>query len=491
MRISYKIISIYLHLIFIIIIAKGQSIEGYTFGGAQSDIGYSLCKSFDSNYVIAGTTRSIGAGSEDIFIIKTNSKGVSLWANTFGNEHYDFAKSITTTSSNEFLVTGYTWVSMEKRTQAFLMKLDTNGNLLWSHTFGGQQTEQAFYVKELQNKDILFLGYTRTFSNSGDFYFVKTSPNGDKIFEKYYSSANVDYGFNLAETADLGYLLVGSKGGFYNAVEPDYQNSNSDIMLIKTDVSGNELWRKTYGGNKHDFGNTILIDSENDVYVLGSTQSYGNGSFDMYLLKTDYLGNEILSATYGGSDFEYGTSMAFSEDNNLFLFGTTNSFSNNYKPDMYLIKTDLSGNKLWEIIIGGDNSEYGYSIVSDPDSGCTVLGATKSFGVGKFDVYLIKIDKDGNIEFINNPNIPKYSNAIIYPNPFINTATIKLETPNNFTNDFTMLIYDINGNLVKTSKIILTDKTQINRDNLSSGTYLFNIESNNNKLKFRGKFIVY
>ncbi len=156
------------------------------------------------------------------------------------------------------------------------------------------------------------------------------------------------------------------------------------------------LWSKNYGGPYNEFGNACQQTAEGDLFALGSTYSYGNGSFDIYLLRTDSLGNSLSSKTFGGAGTEYGYDIHKTSDGGFIIVGSTKSYGAGER-DVYLIKVDATGEFLWSKTFGGIADDEGRSVRQTSDNGFIICGGTYSFGSGYQDVYMIKTDPYGNL----------------------------------------------------------------------------------------------
>ncbi|MBU3928811.1 MAG: hypothetical protein KKB74_13480, partial [Bacteroidetes bacterium] len=294
----------------------------------------------------------------------------------------------------------------------------------------------------------------------------------------------------ILENEDGTIMIAGTKNGFFNDVHADYERHDADMLVIKVESGGQEIWRQLYGLDNHDFGYSIKKAQDGGYYLFGSSQSYGEGSFDMLLIKISESGVEEWHQSYGGPEYEYGMSLDLNQNNELFLFGTTKSFGQNSSADFYLIKSDDQGNALWEITIGGDNIDYGYSVVATADSGCAVVGSSQSFGSGMFDVLFVKIDKNGLIENLMNGIDTLLDNQIVIaPNPVSNTGHILLNEAN-MTASRTLEIKTINGSLIKKYRLTAPDLS-FNVLGLPAAIYVYTLYSDDPSAQvFRGKLIV-
>ncbi|MFK5970278.1 MAG: T9SS type A sorting domain-containing protein [Candidatus Marithrix sp.] len=467
-----------------------QTNIGLTFGGSKDDIGATICITPDGGYLLAGSTRSYGAGSEDFYLIKLNASWQRLWSATFGGVHQDHVRSVISTDEG-IMVLGDVWDGGNGRLGMYLSLVDIDGYEVWNKQYGTSMDDWGHCIIETHGGDFMLLGYSRGFEISGDIYLVRTDHLGNIIWENNYGYNRDDYAMDIIENDDGSFVIIGTKNGFFNDVHANYSNHDADILLVKIDANGDEIWKKTIGSDGHDFGYSIKKATDYGYYVFGSTQSYGAGSFDMFLAKLDEDGIEEWHRTYGGELYEYGLSMDINENGNLFLFGTTRSYGQNNSEDFYLVKVDEDGNNIWELTIGGEFADFGYSVIALPDSGCIVIGSSKSFGSGENDILFVKVDKYGQIEIIIDGIDSTYKNQIVIaPNPVHNIGRVILYGNHPSVNS-TMEITSINGKMVK-QYILTNNNLSFDVSALPSGVYMYKIVSNNStSANFTGKLVVY
>lgn len=207
-------------------------------------------------------------------------------------------------------------------------------------------------------------------------------------WSKFFGGGQLDWGWDVQQTYDGGYIIVGETTSF--------GAGGYDAWLIKTDKDGCEEWNKTFGGYLKDGARSVLIMNDSCIIMAGYTDSYGHGSaHDFWLIKTDDTGDEVWNRTYGSSHSEAGFSVSQTHDGGFVITGYTYSFGAGAN-DIWLIKTDFNGYELWNTTFGGPQSEYGMSVQQTTDQGFIIAGSTSSFGEGKDDGWLIKTDVDGN-----------------------------------------------------------------------------------------------
>jgi hypothetical protein len=224
---------------------------------------------------------------------------------------------------------------------------------------------------------------------------TQTSPPSDTIpatgpssyFCKAIGGKKADGGFSIIQTSDGGYAIAGTTGSF--------GAGEADIYVIKLDANGNLQWTKTIGGKDWDVGHSLIQTSDGGYAIAGETESFGAGGADVYVVKLDANGNLQWTKTIGGENTEKGRSLIQTSDGGYAIAGTTTSFGEGVS-GAYLVKLDANGNLQWTKTIGGPESEIGFSLIQTSDGGYAIAGYTYSFGAGFSDVYVVKLDKNGN-----------------------------------------------------------------------------------------------
>jgi hypothetical protein len=402
-----------------------------TFGGNNNDYGSSVQQTSDGGFIIAGYTFSFDSGDyPDVYLIKTDPNGNLLWQKTFGGSNSDGGWSVQQTTDGGFIIAGSTWSLGAGSYDVYLIKTDSAGNIQWQKTFGGSNDDLGYSVQQTSDGGFIIAGYTSSFgSGYEDVYLIKTDPNGNSQWQKTFGGSYEDYGGSVQQTSDGGYIIAGSTSSF--------GDPNGDVYLIKTDLAGNLLWQKSFGGSDYDWGESVQQTSDGGSIIAGTTYSFGAGKNDVYLIKTDPNGNPLWQKTFGGSDWDRGWSVRQTTDGEFIIAGTTLSFGSGFF-DVYLLKTDTTGNLLWQKTFGGSDWDDGYSVQETTDGGFIIAGVTFSFGAGSGDVYLIKLCSE-NILLgdLNCDGLVDFYDFAILANqwlqqPTIPSADIAPETPDNF-----------------------------------------------------------
>ena len=362
-----------------------------TFGGPEEDVSIDVKQTLDEGFIITGHTKSFGNGETDIYLLKTDADRNEQWSKTFGGNEVDQSTSIQLLKQG-FIITGFTYSNGSGDRDVYLLKTDFDGNEQWSKTFGGENGEYGHSVQQTTDFGYVLLGSTTSFGNGEvDMFLIKTDINGDSLWSKTFGGSNNDYGYSVQQTNDGGYILLGATTSF--------GNGGSDMFLIKTDINGDSLWSKTFGGTNSEEGYSIKQTIDGGYIITGNTWSFGNGETDIYLLKIDANGNEQWSKTFGGenSEISWSNSLLQTTDGGFIIAGHTQSFGNG-GADVYLLKTDADGNEQWSKTFGGSNHDRANSVQQTNDSGYIITGHTISFGNGGLDMFLIKTDEYGNVD---------------------------------------------------------------------------------------------
>jgi len=209
-----------------------------------------------------------------------------------------------------------------------------------------------------------------------------TGDNPEAAWNKTFGGAEDDNGYSVQQTSDGGYIITGHTDS--------YGAGGYDVWLIKTDSSGSVAWNKTFGGSSGDGGYSVQQTSDGGYIIVGITYSYGAGGGDVWLIKTNSSGNVAWNKTFGGSSGDDGYSVQQTSDGGYIIVGITYSYGAG-SADVWLIKTDSSGNEIWDKTFGGSDDDSGISVQQTSDGGYIIAGETFSYGAGSNDVWLIKV----------------------------------------------------------------------------------------------------
>ncbi|MCJ7423598.1 hypothetical protein MUP01_04930 [Candidatus Bathyarchaeota archaeon] len=366
---------------------SGNASWNKTYGGTSIDEARDLVQTSDGGYALAGYTYSYGAGQSDFWLVKTGASVNAQWNKTYGGTGAEVAHSVVQTGDGGYAMAGLTTPGSFAGTDAWLVKTDSAGNALWNKTYGGAQEDVLFSIVCLGDDGFALAGYTRSYGDPDhyDLWLMRTDSNGNMLWNRTYGGPTYDVAYSLIQTSDGGFALAGSSWG--------------DAWLVKTDSSGNAQWNRTYGGIYSDSANSIVQTPDGGYTLAGYERPYPDGWMDFWLIRTDMTGNMLWNRTYGwaGRD-EIAYSMVRTADGGYMLAGETTSSYGAEDSDAWLVRTDSTGNMLWNRTYGGGR-EHAYAIVQAADGGYVFTGYTRSFGAGATDSWLVKISPTGDLQW--------------------------------------------------------------------------------------------
>ena len=261
-------------------------------------------------------------------------------------------------------------------------------------TFYGEYGSEGYSVQQTSDEGYIIAGAATQYYASGidDIYLIKTDKKGNVLWTKYYGGTDADVAYSVQQTTNDGYIIAGSTASF--------GAGSWDVYLIKTDENGNVIWSKTYGGTEDDRCYSACQTTDGGYILTGTTASFEAGYYDIYVIKTDDLGNIVWSKTFGGAGGDYSYSVQETTDGGFIITGDTQSFGPDSSTDVYLIKIDSEGNILWSRTFGGTTNDGGVSVCQTMDGGYIITGFTVGFlAYPKSDFYIIKTDNEGNISW--------------------------------------------------------------------------------------------
>jgi len=307
------------------------------------------------------------------------------WNKTFGG--YGYCTSVFQTDDQGYVITGLL------SSDVFLLKLDKWGNDIWLRTFGGRGLDWGMYVQQTSDNGFIVIGLTRSFgAGDADVWALKTDENGRELWNRTFGGEKLDEGHASMETDDGGYIILG--------VTQSFVPEKNDYWVIKIDKDGIETWNYTYGGIGWDLGMAIQQTNDYGYIMTGATDVSPDGSHqvDLGLIKIDGEGRLVWEKTFGTRRFQdQGLSVRQTSDSGYIATGVIKASQDSWEGgDAWVIKTDSQGNKEWDRIFGGFESDIGVSIIETGDQGIVLLGKTDSFGSGEYDLFLLKLDRDGN-----------------------------------------------------------------------------------------------
>jgi uncharacterized delta-60 repeat protein len=377
-----------------------------TYGGSDDDSPRSIQQTSDGGYIVAGSTnKPRSAGTGDFWILKLSSIGNIEWQKTYGGSDDDWSRSIQQTSDGGYIVAGHTKSFGAGYVDSWVLKLSSIGNIEWQKTYGGSDEDTAHSIQQTSDGGYIVAGHTKSFgAGYVDYWVLKLSSIGKIEWQKTYGTSNSDRAPSIQQTSDGGYIVAGNTT-FPGAKYVDY-------WILKLSSVGNIEWQKTYGGSDDDSPRSIQQTSDGGYIVAGyAGSSYDSGGFyrkkpNIWLLKLYSDGEIEWQKTYGGSEKDSAWSIQQTSDGGYIVVGTTQSFGAG-TDDFWILKLSSIGNIEWQKTYGGSDDDWSRSIQQTSDGGYIVVGTTKSFGAGEDDIWILKLSLNGDIptcEIIGSSN---------------------------------------------------------------------------------------
>ncbi|MFX0176405.1 MAG: SBBP repeat-containing protein [Candidatus Hodarchaeota archaeon] len=351
-------------------------------GGINYDSGEEIAID-SSNYVyLAGSTTSFGAENSDMLLVKYDSSGLQQWNRTWGGNDQDWGRGVAVDSSNNVYLAGETYSFGAGYIDMILVKYDSSGVQLWNRTWGGSNSDICFETEVDSFDNVYLAGSSTSFgAGSSDIVLVKFDSSGVQQWNRTWGGNNYDWNEGVAVDSSDNVYLAGETNSF--------GAGSTDMALIKYDSSGVQQWNHTWGGSEHDASEGVAVDSAGNVYFGGATYSFGVGDSDMALVKYDSSGVQQWNRTWGGSGYELNRAIAVDSFDNVYFAGQTSSFGAG-ESDMALVKYDSSGVQKWSRTWGGNRWETTRGMAVDSADNIYLVGETSSFGAGSTDMALVK-----------------------------------------------------------------------------------------------------
>jgi hypothetical protein len=410
-------------------VVEPETLWTKTYGGSDADIGASVQITSDGGYIVCGYTESFGAGEADVWLLKTDSLGDTVWTKTYGGSKLDIGWWIEETADSGYIVAGATKSFGAGSSDIWLMRTDAYGDTIWARTYGGANNDNAKSVRITLEGGYIICGSSSS-SNPGDdndIYLIKTDSHGDTLWTRTFGDLGEDNGLDVRQTRDYGYIIVGETENVHLG--------DFDVYIIKTDSLGNTAWTKKYGKIYDDKAYSVHELSDEGYIIAGYTVWPGFGA-DIWLIKIDSNGDTLWVKQYGDTGDEEGGSVFQTSDGGYIICGYSNSFGTNYDA-VYLLRADTLGGIIWTKTIGGIDTENRGLSIQIIDKGEYILTGYSYSNITDRDVYLVRLGAPPGMSEDNTTSMKSHNHgATIISGPLILPA------------DRTCRVYDITGRIV-------------------------------------------
>ncbi len=287
-----------------------------------------------------------------------------------------------------FLIVGSTESFGSGGRDAYVIKTDLFGNKLWSEAYGGSRDDSAEAVIPFKD-GFMLTGSTYSLGNGNEnIYALRIREDGQKVWQEGYHTKKRDryIGKSLVKVNEDHVMLAGSQE------HVKFFNGDTFCYLTAIDANGAQKWDKRFGGKNPDRANSVIKVSDGFVFA-GMTESWGDNGKNMYVVKIDTKGNRIWHQAFGGEFDDVARQVIATKDGGYLLVGYTNSDHRKLK-DVFVVKINAEGKSEWQRHYGGSADDEGFGVVED-DEGYAIVGYSKSTKDLSSDVYLLKIDHKG------------------------------------------------------------------------------------------------
>ena len=426
--------------------AQLDSLWSRTFGGAYNDGFRSAIATSDGGFIAVGYTYSFGPENVNIFAVKTDADGDTIWMRAYGDSSRDYAYDVRETSDGGYVIAGYTSSFGAGAEDAYIVKVDSGGDTLWTRTYGGVKLDEARGLCVTSDGYILVVGMTDSFADDvHDLFILKLETDGDTVWTRVIDDADYNWGQSVCELGDGNYGICGARGNFA---------SNLQTWLLKVDPDGNVIWDAEYGDtglNNPDWGMCVKALGDTEMVVCCRYAIEINDPMGLFLLKTDLDGTQLSLKRYKRSFrdpyYDYGNCLCVTSDGG-FLFCGAIKDNTTHNNDVMLLKRVPGTGWVWEQHFGGSGSDWGNSVSRYAGGHYIVAGHTSSYGAGGYDAWLINVRDPAAGVPASVVGANEIKLAAPAPNPLAPGTVIRFSLPE--ATAVRLAVYDITGRRIRT-----------------------------------------
>jgi len=443
----------------------GQSLVWQNaYGGPNDDAGYAISITHDSSFIVAGYTTSFGAGAGDVFLLKINSNGDTLWTRTFGGSSTDVGWSVDATTDRGFIIAGETQSFGYGGSDIYVIRTDSVGNILWSRTFGGTRDDAGRAIKQTSDGGYIIAGHINDSAGVGGSVFVlRLSPQGDSLWSRAIMPQGSSKAFSVVQTLDGGYVVAGS---VVFGLPVGY--------IVRLNQSGDSLWSRTISGGDGASLSEVQLTSDGGFVTVGSSAfPYWYLTVTKWTSQGTMQWSRLYPSPLSPPSDARGRGIKQLADGGYIVCGIASTFTPTSK--VFVLRLTSQGDTLWTKVFGTGNLNHGNSIVAPQTTEYLIAGSTTSFGSGGFDVYVLRLSTITGVQDDSGEPVPTSSHLRQnYPNPFNSSTVIEFALPKRVFVD--LRVFDVLGReiaiLVHGERLAGSHRIQWHAGNLPSGLYL-------------------
>lgn len=258
-----------------------------TYGGSVYDTAYGLTRTTDGGYMVVGESSSFGAGYMDAWCLKLDANGALQWARALGGADQDSARSVVQAGDGGYVFAGYTESSGAGDKDLWCAKLDSTGSLVWSKTFGGTDEDYANEIQKTADGGFVIGGYTESFGKGySDAWVIKLNSDGGVAWQRTYGASNFEEGYSILQLTDGSYMLAADTYSFGSGL--------SDFWFVKLTSTGGITWQTTVGGSQWDTPQSVQQTTDSGFVFAGWSSTYGVDAYDGFLARVTASGQSCM-----------------------------------------------------------------------------------------------------------------------------------------------------------------------------------------------------
>jgi hypothetical protein len=409
-----------------------------TLGGPYTDRARCIRQTPDGGYIVACDLFSEITISNyhdwDAWLLRLDGRGKVIWKKNFGGTSNELFWVVQPTIDGGWIVGGqsYSPASENKMSPAYgqgdywLVRLDKSGNKLWDKSFGGDRRDYITGIQETSDGGFMVVGTSESNTNGNktvplfatynprlaDIWLLRLHANGEIIWQRAYGGDSFDRSASIERTASGNYVICGESESAPSGIKTSLNYGLSDVWVVCINADGDVLWERSFGGNYHDQGIHAVQTSDGGFLVGATTSSAtsGNkssshfGSSDLWVIKLDAAGTKVWERSFGGNAYDSLCGVLQTSEGNLIVGGWAEGLSEggnkiaprrSFMGDVWLIRLDNDGNRLWEETYSALEGAVAYWIVPTSDGGVALAGsAGKAQHPDSWDVCVFKIGPD-------------------------------------------------------------------------------------------------
>ena len=455
---------------------NGQITFETTFPTTKHESGRDVLQTSDGGFMIAASNETNLTNDRDIMIFRTDNLGNFLWKKSYGGNLPEYPSGMLKAADGNYFIVGYSQSFGGGDYDHYLLKVNSAGDSLMEKVYGGWGNEELKEIIATADGNYVMVGASNSVTSSlsnNNIQLIKIDIDGNVIWSKNYGDASYESARSVKLCADGGFVILGKR------VNP---SGNSSMFLIKTNSVGDSLWSQIYSGPASLEGKFVVVNADGS-YTMAVDDSSAISDSDVRIMKVDPTGNVVLwNKLYSGTDKDITKMIQTTSDGGYIVTAMSRSFGWN-NPDYWILKLNSLGDTVWAKNFGGSDHEHCYVVRQTSDGGYIVVGHSRSNPIRTEEIYLIKLNSNG--EFgpvgVGVNSLLANNDVTVYPNPAQGMVTIDITSM--YEPESYCMINNALGQLIYTHKVDPANLLNtIDMKGNSPGVYYITVRSNNHSV---------